>query len=173
MQEQTSRLMFSSVLPQLAYDPVMGKFYRVRKDNQVASPVYPDEQGKLTIGASSNQIRLAMKATKAAWIVFNNKPVPEGVIIYPKNFDDEDCRAFNLGSLPKEEFDRLKEAYNNINRDLKIKPHKTDQYSYIVQYRENGLLKKTIFEDIVNAKRFHRRLLVAYTKIVGKYLTTD
>jgi hypothetical protein len=166
-------LLFSSILPQVAYDPINGKFYRVRKNSEVATEVFPDETGKLFIAPSVNQKKLLMKAIKVAWIILNSKEVPNTHTVYAKNFDTTDCRAFNIGILPNEDFAKLREAFNNIHRDLKIKPHKTDQYSCVIQFRENGILRKLICADVIQAKKLQRRLLVKYTKIVGKYLSTE
>lgn len=166
-------LKFSNLLPQVAYDYANGKFYRVRKNSDVATEVFPDENGKLFIAPSLNQKKLLIKAIKAAWIILNNKELPAGYTVYAKNFDNTDCRSFNIGVLPNSDFVKLREAFNNIHRDLKLKPHKNDQYAYVLQFREGGVLRKIVCSDIVLGKRLLRKLLVKYTRIVGKYLSTE
>lgn len=112
--------------------------------------------------------------SKLCWCIFHGKTeLPEGVKILHKNLNLDDNRINNLVLVKKEDFHTVKNAVENLVSILKLSQHPYDQYSYIIRYRDNGVLKTEVILDVVPAKKRFAELQLKFAKIAGKYCTLD
>lgn len=166
------RLLLCNTYPTTAYDPASGFFYRLDSTNQVTRKLLPDEDGFILVYLSSGT-KTKRRPLKLAWEIVNNKSLPDGYVVYPKNMNPEDLTAFNLGVLPKEEYKKLKDSIHNLEGALKLKPDPAKPHGVILFYYENGRRVKHHFDDIVIAKKEKNKLLIECTKYVSKYSVTQ
>lgn len=161
-------LIESDVYPMLLYDVETGLFYN--KNTLKQYKLTDTLVLKLTNPVTKKQF--TVKAIRAAWEMLNNKSLPRGLVLYTKNLDDCCLAATNIGAVDKETYKELREAVSNIKEHLKMKAHPNVPHYVVVQWKENKVLKSKVIHDVVSAKKFYRELLVKYTKILGKYMTT-
>ena len=166
------RLLLCNTYPTTAYDPASGFFYRLDSTNQVTRKLLPDEDGFILVYLSSGT-KTKRRPLKLAWEIVNNKLLPDGYVVYPKNMNPEDLTAFNLGALHKEEYKKLKDSVQNLEGALKLKPDPDKPHGVILMYYSNGRRIKQYFEDIVTAKREKNKILVYCAKLVSKYTITE
>lgn len=169
---QPSNLVYSPLIPELFFDAVLGYFYKRKRDASIGPMQHPNQDHILKYTCNTTSKQRSIKAIKAAWMILNNSEVPEGHVLYCKNLDETDLSAGNIALVDKETWKDIREALHNLNTALKIKTHSSAQGHYMVQWKEDGVLRKKVLQDVVSAKRLHRKLLIAFTKIIGKYTST-
>jgi hypothetical protein len=169
---QPAKLLSSSILPELFYEPIQGVFYKRKRDCSTGAMQHPNQDLILKYTCNTRGQQRAIKAIKAAWMILNNSEVPEGHVLYCKNLDESDLSAGNIALVDRATWKSIREAIHNLNSALKMKPHASAQGHYLVTWKEEGVLRKKVVQDVISAKRLHRKLLIAFTKILGKYTST-
>lgn len=160
--------------PGLAYDYINGKFYKI----STLDPFCIERE--LIVGPDAN---LSYKCNISGRLVKKNAKILAfevlhdcfviGKIVYFKDLNTDNYKGSNLGCVRKEEYFKIKDALRNLNGLLKITPHPTDAYVYVVKYRQNGKTHSKICHDIIQAQRLRRRIMLRSSKILGKYLTSE
>lgn len=90
-----------------------------------------------------------------------------------KNLDSTDNRIKNLTLVSRSVFKQIKEAYRNVSGGIRIVPHPTDQFAYVLYWFEGGIEKNKVIQDVVVAKRQLLKLQLKYSKILTKYCIFD
>ena len=104
-----------------------------------------------------------------AWEIMNGK-IAKGFVVYAKNLNNRDIKGINIGIVDRETYRSINDALKNTNGAIKATPHKTDAFSYVVRYRENGKNKSIITHDIIGAMKIKRKILLKSLKILEKYI---
>lgn len=131
----------------------------------------PDESGYITF--HKGNVRYKIRANKAAYELGTDTEVQSDKVVLHRNLNTSDYRLRNLLLLPKETYKRVKEASINLSGYLRIQPHQTDAFCYVVHYRDEGRNKFMVLQDIVVAKQAYLRLQLKYAKILNKYCMFD
>lgn len=148
------------------YNPETGVFINKKSGRQLKPS---KDDGTISVSSKSLKIKLHIKPEKLAWLMMYGT-IPSGrKRIYHKNLNKSDNRFSNLGIVTQQELREINEAYLNLTEFLKIIPHPTDQFSYILQYKSNGMHMREVVMDIVVARRKLRRLQLKNAKILTKY----
>lgn len=152
----------------LTYDIHQGRFYTKK-----AKPkeIKPNEDGYLVFFAQGK--RRKAKANKIAYELGNNTTIPKNTSILHKNLDKQDFRLCNLLLVSNAVMQQITEAHRNLSGDLKMLPHSTDMFSYVVSWVEQRQTRHKVLHDIVSARRLLVRLQLKYAKTLGKYLVLD
>lgn len=157
----------------LLYDMHEGLFYIVKSKDKPESKrqVFPDEEGYLTFFRQGKKYKL--KANKAAVELGNNLEVPDDKVVLHKNLDYDDFRLVNLQLVSRDVLKQVKEAHRNLSGALLMKPHASNAFCYVLQWKEEGRLRTMLCEDIVVAKREYLKLKLKYAKLLSKYCVFD
>lgn len=150
----------------LKYDMISGEFF-IKKNNEKLRRIFPKEDGYIIFYKKGTRYKL--KANKVAMeLVTGEKLAPNKAILH-RNLDENDYRLQNLKVIPKTTYNLIKEAYRNLSGCLKILPHNSDVFSYVLAWRENGKDRKLVVDDFVVAKRMFNKIQLKYAKILNKY----
>jgi hypothetical protein len=152
----------------ISYDIHTGKFFTKRKTPR---RIFPDYEGYLVFYVDKQ--RYKQKANKIAYELGTKTDIPDDKVVLHKNLDKTDFRLINLCLVTHDVFNKISEAHRNITSELKLVPHKTDQFSYVVHWVENNQRKTRLIHDIVPAKKLFLKLQLKFAKILGKYLVLD
>lgn len=157
----------------LLYDLHEGLFYIVKSKDKPEGKrqVFPDEEGYLTFFRQGKKYKL--KANKAAAEIGLGIDLPDDKVILHKNLDYEDFRLKNLQVVSREVLKEVKEAHRNLSGALLMKPHSSNVFCYVLQWKEDGRLRTMLCEDIVVAKREYLKLKLKYAKLLSKYCVFD
>lgn len=166
-------MLLKDLLKFIYYDASTGSFYSLSKTDppRPERQLVPDEDNKLN--TTVHGARLKIKADRLAWFISTGKQPARFQVIFHKNLDWSDNRLHNLILLQKKEYLQLQEAMKNISGDLKLVPHATDMFSYLLYYKHNGRLHREVVQDIAIARRKFTRLQLKYVKIISKYTISD
>jgi hypothetical protein len=162
-----SDLVFYDNYPSIAYAPKEGVICRVNKDKEFIRKLIPDENGMLNIFALERDAFTNRKAINLAYEIFNKKAVPEGYLVYPKDADENNIKANNLGLMSKQEYVKYKDAIDNVlNEKLKLTfgagKHK-------VRYKHLGRTKVKKFDDATSANTFKKQVYLESIKMISKF----
>lgn len=150
----------------LDYDALSGKI-TIRKNKRVLAPdhdnivVIFDRMAK----PKAKKYKLEKIAFALAYGYFPR----EDQRVLHKNLDISDNRLKNLSLVSRSVFKQIKEAQKNLDGGIKIVPHPTDQFCYVLHWFEGGTEKTKIINDIVVARRQQLKLQLKYSKILTKY----
>ena len=160
--------------PGLAYDYIEGKFYKIAslEPFSIERELLADLNANLSYKCNISGALVKKNAKILAYEVLHDCFVV-GKTVYFKDLNTSNFKGSNLGCIRKEEYLRLKDALRNLNGFLKIVPHKTDAYVYVVKYRNNSKVCSIICHDIIQAHKIKRRIQIKSSKILSKYLTSD
>jgi hypothetical protein len=154
----------------LQYDPVLGDVYFI-KEAKPARKLVPDETNRILTTVAKQKLKI--KADRLIWyLVYKHQPT-RNQIIFHKNLDPKDNRILNLSLITKTEYLRIIEAMKNISGTLKLLPHPTDAFCYVLQYKLHGRLRKEVVSDITIAKRKFVRLQLKFVKLIGKFTYSE
>lgn len=154
----------------LEYGIFDGSFY-IKKDSKVVRKIFPNEDGYLVFYRNGKRIKL--KANKVAMQLVSGKSISENKVVLHKNLDENDYRLQNLKIISKSAYLLVKEAQRNLSGALKLQPHPTDMFCYILFWKDSGKDRKSVIYDIVVAKRTYNKLQLKYAKILSKYCVFD
>lgn len=157
--------------PDVAYNPTTGQFFRI-KNKQLAREIFASEQGSIWVIDSKGK-KTTRKAEYLAMEFITAKEIEPNTGVFFKNFDKQDYRSFNLIQLSKEEYTQLKDAMDNLDGALKIKPDKQNPYGSVLFYRHQGKLVKQSFEDVVSATKAKRQILLHSTRLLSRLILTE
>ena len=125
------------------------------------------------ISAKAFKLKFSIKPEKLAWfMMFGTIPSGRKRILH-KNLDSLDNRFCNLCIVTNKELRQIREAYSNLKEFLRIVPHSTDQFSYVLHYKQDGVHVREVVNDIVIARRKLRRLQLKNAKILSKFCVFD
>lgn len=166
-----SDLVFYDNYPSIAYAPKDGYICRVNKDKEFIRKLIPDENGMLNIFVLDKDGFTNRKAINLAYEIFNNKPIPEGYLVYHKDADENNLRANNLGLISKEEYTRYKDAIENIiNEKLRLT---FGAGKYKVRYKHLGRTKVKKFDDATSANAFKKQVYLESIKLISKFFVNN
>ena len=154
----------------LEYDALTGKVTN-RKTKRVLTC---DEDGLVIIfdrkaKVKSTKYKLERIAFALAYGFF---PLETQKVLH-KNLDPNDNRLKNITLVSRSVFKQIKEADRNLSGGIRMVPHSTDQFAYILYWFEGGIEKNKVIQDIVVAKRQLLKLQLKYSKILTKYCIFD
>lgn len=157
----------------LLYDLHEGLFYIVKSKDKPEGKrqIFPDEEGYLTFFRQGKKYKL--KANKAAVEIGNNLEIQDDQVVLHKNLDYEDFSLKNLQLVSRDTLKQVKEAHRNLSGALLMKPHASNAFCYVLQWKEEGRVKTMLCEDVVVAKREYLKLKLKYAKLLSKYCVFD
>jgi len=178
----------SDLHPGLSYNYKLGVFYRlVLQENNKQEVlrilddgrtlvkgriVVPDMDGFLKFTCTVAERVIKLKAIRVAYEMFHNTKRPNGMIVYPKDMNETNLRINNIGVLSVELWSTVKDAVHNISGGIKITPHSTNAYSFVLTYRKNGRNVQRTTHDITKALQLKRKITIESYKIATKYTVT-
>lgn len=156
----------------LSYDPTLGNFFVVgASGSRCPRRLVPDEEGYLVFFRKGQKYKL--KANKVAIELHYGQPVAADRIVLHRNLDSKDYRLINLKVISREVMKLIKEAQRNLNGNLKIVPHPTDAFSYVLCWRQDGKDRTKVIHDIGTAQSELTRLQLAYAKVLNRFCVFD
>lgn len=149
----------------LSYDPLTGSITFRR----TGSVKVPSEEGYIEVYDRLLKKNHKLKANKLCWtLAYGVKPRKDQHVMH-KDFDDTNYKLNNLMIVNISVYFQLKEAYRNLRTGIKLLPHETDQFCYVVTWYEKNLVMKKTIGDLIIARRFVTKLKLKYSKILTKY----
>jgi hypothetical protein len=184
-----SDLIICDLHPGIVYHYKLGVFYRLmlqENNNQQVLRTLPDGR-KLVKGRLANITAegfiiyvcvcsgktIKLKAIRVAYEMFYNCKRPNGMVIYPKDLQNSNFKIANIGTVNAAVWQNIKDAVYNIRDGIKIKPHPTNAYTFVVKYRQYGRVMQKTVHDITQALQFKRNLIIKCSKIVTKYTVSN
>lgn len=162
----------------IRYYPLTGALYCLGRpsvnDVDVMLPdrkIQVDETNK--IATTIRGYTLKIKADRLIWFLTTGKQPQRNQIVFHKNLDELDNSLTNLVLLSKKEYFRVLEAMKNISGDLKLIPHKTDMFSFTLQYKDNGRINNVVIQDLLCARREFNKVQLRSIKLISKYTISD
>lgn len=153
----------------LQYNAATAEIYFV-KDSKKPRKLVPDENNRICTTVLKHKLKI--KADRLIWyLVYKHQPNRDQIVFH-KNLDPTDNNILNLALITKIEYMRIIEAMKNISGTLRLLPHATDAFCYILQYKLNGRLRKEVIADVTIAKRKYRRLQLKFVKLIGKFTSS-
>ena len=149
----------------LTYSPQTGEIHS-RESNRKITPC-PD--GFYTIWDNISRKKTKFKADRLAWTLGNNKKLRKNQKILHLNLNNEDNRLPNIRVVPSSVYNKVMEASKNLSGGLKITPHLTDKYNFVVSYFRDKVQKKDIVCDIIEARRRLIVLQLQSAKVLTKF----
>lgn len=155
------------------YDATTGELFSLSKHlpHRPDRKLVPDENNRIASTVQGHSLKI--KADRLIWFISTGKQPTRRQVVFHKNLDEQDNRLHNLMLIPKREYQQLIEAMKNISGDLKILPHQTDVFSYVLVYKLNGRIHKEVISDITIARRKFTRLQLKFVKLISKYTVSD
>ena len=154
----------------LEYELLSGSFF-IKKDNKIIRKIFPNEDGYIIFYRKGKRIKL--KANKVAMELISGESIADNKAILHKNLDENDYRLQNLKIISRSAYLAVKEAQRNLSGALKLQPHPTDVFCYILSWKDQGKDRKSVIYDVVVAKRTYNKLQLKYAKILSKYCVFD
>jgi len=153
----------------LDYDPLTG-----RVTTKKGRLLVPDDDGLVVVFdnlAVKRSVRYKLDRIAYA-LAFNKYPTVEQKVLH-KNLDPTDNSMKNLTVVAKLTYRLINEARRNIEGGIKITPHPTDQFCYVLSwYSNNKEVQKTI-SDIGVARLEQLKLQLKYSKILTRHCVFD
>lgn len=162
-------MFWSERYPGVYYDPNQGSFWRAVTERRL----FPNESGLISYLCPETSKNVKKKATVLAWEIFNNKPLPDDMVVYLKDGNPDNLTISNIGIIHKEEYVKLKDSLYNVNSGIKITPHKVFAFQQIITFKHKGKLRKLTCQDSIQANRIKKILLLKATKLLSKYLVSN
>ena len=153
----------------LQYDHLSGKLFSKEHNREL----HTDPEGFLTIWDSQAKKKTKFKTDRLCWTLGNNKKVSKNIKVMHLNLNVKDNRLCNLGVVPSDVYNKIMEASKNLSGTLKIQPHPTDKYNFLVIYFRDKVLKKEIICDITNARQRLIVLQLQYAKVLTRFCVFD
>ncbi len=162
-----SDLVFYDNYPSIAYAPKDGYICRVNKDKEYIRKLIPDENGMLNIFVLERDAFTNRKAINLAYEIFYNKSIPDEYLVYPKDADENNIKANNLGLMSKQEYVKYKDAIDNVlNEKLKLT---FSAGKYKVRYKHLGRTKVKKFDEAASATAFKKQVYLESIKMISKF----
>lgn len=155
------------------YDASTGDLFSLSKNepHRPERKLQPDETNRIITTVLGHALKI--KADRLAWFISTGKQPNRHQIIFHKNMDSLDNRLHNLVLLQKREYQQLVEAMKNISGDLRLIPHATDMFSYVLIFKMNGRRHREVVQDITVARRKFTRLQLKFVKMISRYTVSD
>lgn len=158
----------NSLYSVLKYEASTGNLYVCSAGKQ--RRLFPNESGMIDTTIQGKKLK--SKLNKIIWELVHNKEVPIDHVVFHKNMQENDYRLSNLQLLPKKTYNTIMEAMKNLSGALRIIPHPTDAFSYILEFKDKGRQKREVLYDISVARKKLLKMQLRYIKIVGRYVIT-
>lgn len=149
----------------LSFNPITGELVF----NSTGSVKVPSEEGYIEIYDKQLKKNHKLKADKLCWALAHGIRPRKGQYILHKDFNEHNNKLNNLLLVSRLVYFQLKEAYRNMTSGIKITPHETDQFTYVVSWYSGNILHKKTIGDLILARRFMVKLQLKYSKILTKY----
>jgi hypothetical protein len=163
-------LKYDILIKNISYNPASGELTNKRTSRRMNV----DADGFVYYTESSpERIHIKIKANKLCCLLGFGKPVTASQRVIHRNLDYTDFKITNLLVVTRKELLKINEARSNLEGKLKLVPHPSDQLSYFLHWKENGVDKRQLILDIVVARRKLVKLQLKYSKILSKYCIFD
>jgi len=163
----------SSYLKHIEYDLLTGSFFLLKTTSggTTKRQIFPNDDGYLLFYREGSKYKL--KANRLALELGTAKLLDQNKLVLHKNLDVNDYRLQNLCAVTRAVYKKVKEAHRNLNGALRLVPHTTDAFSYVVQWKEDNKQMQQVVQDIVVAKRLFTKLQLRFAKLLSKYCVFD
>lgn len=168
----TQDKIISDQYPGLMYVFSTGQFYRLSDNPENTRRIFPDENGLLNYYCFKEKKSIKKKAITLAWELLNCKSLPNNSINYFKDLNPENYKGSNIGLISKVNYKKLKDALYNLEHGVKLIPHKSDMFVYILKFKSEGKLVQTTFHDISLALKMKRKVILRSSKIITKWVVS-
>jgi hypothetical protein len=163
-------LSFQELKETVAYNKDTGALW----NKLTGRPITIDPDGKVLIYYPPTETQHKHQARNIIYKLFwNIEDIPFSQRIYHVNMKSNDFRPRNLRLTDISTFKAINEAYDNLVKAIKLSPHPKDRYSFIVEHKKNGIVRKKVFYDIIEATKEVGRLRFESAKLVTAYCVFD
>jgi len=129
--------------------------------------IQPDEERQVCCNINKKLVRT--KYSRLLWMVLHGTFPARDQVVLHKDLDEDNYSINNLSLITRQQYRLLTENIRNLAGELRIVPHKQDVFSYVLEYRKNGLVVRKVIHDIGIAKRRLARLQLLASKIVASF----
>jgi hypothetical protein len=159
-------MQISEISQHLEYIPTTGDIF-VLKDKVRYRKLLPNEEHMVITNV--NSIRLKIKYDRLVWCLVHNYYPTSTEVVFHKDLDIYNNRLNNLILITKKEYFVIQESLKNLSGNLKITPHSRDAFSYVLEYKYKGRIKREVISDITIARKKFTKLQLKFIKVLGKY----
>lgn len=167
LKQHKSKLMVTNLYPGVAYDPLSGYLYRLkRKDGSLGRRIIPVD-GLVIYNCAVTGKRVKKNAAILAWEIYHDKRMEGGDIVM-RDSNPENTKIANIQFVKRETVQFIMDAMYNMQK-AEMKKHETDAHKYVVVYRKGNRLRRKSFCDVVSASCFLRELAVIASKQLNSF----
>lgn len=156
----------------LGYDYKFGVFYRMKLTSDKLVPahlLFPNAEGLLQYFCAVTKKNKKVRPLKAAYEIFNERELLATDYVYPKDLDDNNWKAENIGTIERTMFNRLRDSLYNIRNGVNVSTNPDNPYTYTVKWKENGKIRTKTVHDVTKVYQLKRIIMLRASKIVSKY----
>ena len=164
-----------NIHPGLGYDYKFGVFWRLKESPTGLVPshlLFPNAEGLLQYFCVADKKNKKHVPLRAAYEIFNETRLTVQQVVYPKDLDDGNWKADNLGMITREEYAKLRDALYNITNDVSVHPHPKHTYTYIVGWKEKGRIRTKTVHDVTKVQQIRRIIRMKSSKTLSKYVVS-
>lgn len=158
------------VINHIEYNPNTGELF-VLKNSKPYRKIYANEDDTVIISINKTQIK--MKYDRLVWCIFHKVLLKPTEVVFHKDLDQNNNRINNLCIISKSLHAQILEAMKNLSGTLRLIPHQTDAFCYVLEYKDKGRLKREVISDIVIARKKLLKMQIRYIKFVSQYVLTE
>lgn len=161
----------SNLYPGAIWNKVEKVFYRLKSDYEIDKKIFPNEDGFMIYLCSITKKQVKKKSSTFLYEFFNEKLKEDQIVVF-KDLNSTNYVPENIFVMQKSDYKILRDSIDNLEGAVKIKPHKTDAFSFIVYYKMNQKTHKKTCHDIVTAQRIKKIILYKSSKFLNKHIVT-
>lgn len=155
----------------LCYCRNTGKVFLCNLGNRIRELIPNEDRMLIT---TINSVKIKVKMNKLVMCLIHGlSELPSGFVVLHKDLDEDNYRANNLQLVSKAEKKAIDEALYNLQGGLTIKPHKTDMFSYVINYKLNGRKRQEVISDQIVARRKFLRIQLKFAKMLDKFVVSS
>jgi hypothetical protein len=171
-QRQVKPTCLKEIIKYIKYNPITGDLYcSSRTSSLYDRKLIPNELNNITTTVRGASLKI--KADRLIWFITSGKQPTRNQTVFHKNLDELDNSLINLVLINKKEHLQLVEAMKNISGDLKLVPHITDMFSFVLCYKYQGRVVKEVVQDLSIARRKFNKIQLKCIKLISKYTVSD
>jgi hypothetical protein len=136
------------ILPYLEYNPDTGDLFVLKSGTK--RKLVPNADGMIQTCINGSKVKT--KFNRLVVCAYTGKMLSDTMHIFHRDLDLENFRINNLAIVSKEQHFKIQECLKNLQGATKLQAHPKDMFKYVLEYKENGRLKREVISDAVVAK---------------------
>lgn len=143
----------------------------VLKSGKVHRKLVPNEDQLVYL--CFNRTKMKIRYDRLKYMIYHKTKISREQVVFHRDLDETNNAISNLALMNKDIHFKVLEAMKNLNGNLRLIPHPTDAFSYILEYRKAGRLQREVISDIGIGKKKLLRMQLKFIKFISSYVLTS